>query len=172
MEGGVGQVLGVDEGGDHGAPGGIDHGRIGADARMAQLLDPGFKLLPAPKVAEDPLKFKDGKRYRARRAAGLCGACGKVKSTTSRCPHCAAALSRARYDTDDSGLGGRGVWGQPPATLGDIAAELGVADGDMRIRYKSFQLPPPKPPGKKLAGDPAAQVKELVRLLHEEAKVI
>lgn len=52
------------------------------------------------------------------------------------------------------------------------AAELGIADGDMRIRYKSFQLPPPKPPGKKLAGDPAAQVKELVRLLHEEAKVI
>jgi acetyl-CoA carboxylase carboxyl transferase subunit beta len=39
------------------------HGRIGADARMAQLLDPGFKLLPAPKVAEDPLKFKDSKRY-------------------------------------------------------------------------------------------------------------
>ena len=39
------------------------HGRIGADARMAQLLDPGFKLLPAPKVAEDPLKFKDSKKY-------------------------------------------------------------------------------------------------------------
>ncbi len=39
------------------------HGRIGADARMAQLLDPGFTLLPAPKVAEDPLKFKDSKKY-------------------------------------------------------------------------------------------------------------
>ena len=39
------------------------HGRIGADARMAQLLDPGFKLLHAPKVAEDPLKFKDSKKY-------------------------------------------------------------------------------------------------------------
>jgi acetyl-CoA carboxylase carboxyl transferase subunit beta len=39
------------------------HGRIGADARLAQLLDPGFTLLPAPVVREDPLKFRDSKRY-------------------------------------------------------------------------------------------------------------
>ena len=39
------------------------HGRIGADARLAQLLDPGFTVLPAPRVKEDPLKFRDSKRY-------------------------------------------------------------------------------------------------------------
>ena len=39
------------------------HGRIGADARFAQLLDEGFKILPSPKVAEDPLKFRDSKKY-------------------------------------------------------------------------------------------------------------
>jgi len=39
------------------------HGRIGADARLAQLLDPGFSVLPAPKVKEDPLKFRDSKKY-------------------------------------------------------------------------------------------------------------
>ncbi|MDK4805200.1 MAG: acetyl-CoA carboxylase, carboxyltransferase subunit beta [Novosphingobium aromaticivorans] len=39
------------------------HGRIGADARLAQLMDPGFTLLPAPKVKEDPLKFRDTKKY-------------------------------------------------------------------------------------------------------------
>jgi acetyl-CoA carboxylase carboxyl transferase subunit beta len=39
------------------------HGRIGADARLAQLLDEGFTLLPSPKVKEDPLKFKDSKKY-------------------------------------------------------------------------------------------------------------
>jgi acetyl-CoA carboxylase carboxyl transferase subunit beta len=39
------------------------HGRIGADERMEQLLDPGFELLEAPKVKEDPLKFRDSKRY-------------------------------------------------------------------------------------------------------------
>ncbi len=39
------------------------HGRIGADARLALLLDPEFDLLPQPKVEEDPLKFKDTKKY-------------------------------------------------------------------------------------------------------------
>jgi len=39
------------------------HGRISADQRLAQLLDAGFTLLPAPRVAEDPLKFRDTKRY-------------------------------------------------------------------------------------------------------------
>ena len=45
------------------------HGRIGADARFAQLLDPGFEVLPGPKVKEDPLKFRDQKKYRDRIAA-------------------------------------------------------------------------------------------------------
>ena len=39
------------------------HGRIGADTRLAQLLDPGYELLPEPEVREDPLKFRDSKRY-------------------------------------------------------------------------------------------------------------
>ncbi len=40
------------------------HGRIGADARLDQILDDGaMELLPAPEVTEDPLKFKDSKRY-------------------------------------------------------------------------------------------------------------
>lgn len=39
------------------------HGRIGADARLALLLDPGFEVLPLPKVTEDPLQFKDTKKY-------------------------------------------------------------------------------------------------------------
>ncbi|HQV03698.1 MULTISPECIES: acetyl-CoA carboxylase, carboxyltransferase subunit beta [unclassified Novosphingobium] len=39
------------------------HGRIGADARFAQLLDEGFTVLDTPKVKEDPLKFKDQKKY-------------------------------------------------------------------------------------------------------------
>ncbi len=39
------------------------HGRIGADARFAQLLDEGFTILDSPKVKEDPLKFKDSKKY-------------------------------------------------------------------------------------------------------------
>ena len=50
--------------------------------------------------------------------------------------------------------------------------DVGSGDGDQKIRYKNFQLPPPKQAGKKIAGDPATQAKELVRMLHEEAKVV
>jgi acetyl-CoA carboxylase carboxyl transferase subunit beta len=40
------------------------HGRIGPDARFDQLFDNGvFTLLPSPQVREDPLKFRDTKRY-------------------------------------------------------------------------------------------------------------
>ena len=63
------------------------HGRIGADARFAQLLDAGFSVLPTPKVKEDPLKFRDQKKYpdrlKAARAANphpdaLTNALGKI----------------------------------------------------------------------------------------------
>jgi acetyl-CoA carboxylase carboxyl transferase subunit beta len=39
------------------------HGRIGADARFAQVLDPGFTVLPAVSVPENPLNFRDSKKY-------------------------------------------------------------------------------------------------------------
>ncbi|MDZ7895119.1 MAG: acetyl-CoA carboxylase, carboxyltransferase subunit beta [Sphingobium sp.] len=40
------------------------HGRIGPKDRFEQLLDEGTaRILPTPKVAEDPLKFRDQKRY-------------------------------------------------------------------------------------------------------------
>ena len=39
------------------------HGRIGANARFAQLLDEGFTVLETPRVKEDPLKFRDSKKY-------------------------------------------------------------------------------------------------------------
>jgi electron transfer flavoprotein beta subunit len=52
------------------------------------------------------------------------------------------------------------------------AADVGTSESDQKIRYKNYQLPPPKAAGKKIAGDPATQAKELVRLLHEEAKII
>jgi acetyl-CoA carboxylase carboxyl transferase subunit beta len=39
------------------------HGRIGADVRLEQVLDPGYEFLRMPEVAEDPLKFRDSKKY-------------------------------------------------------------------------------------------------------------
>ncbi len=39
------------------------HGRIGADTRIAMLMDDGYSILPQPEVKEDPLRFRDSKRY-------------------------------------------------------------------------------------------------------------
>ncbi|GAA4643531.1 acetyl-CoA carboxylase, carboxyltransferase subunit beta [Pontixanthobacter gangjinensis] len=39
------------------------HGRIGADERLSQILDMSFDLLEQPEVKEDPLKFRDQKKY-------------------------------------------------------------------------------------------------------------
>ena len=40
------------------------HGRIGPKARFEQIFDGGrYKRLPTPTVREDPLKFRDSKRY-------------------------------------------------------------------------------------------------------------
>ena len=64
------------------------HGRIGASERFAQILDAGSaKVLPTPQVKEDPLKFRDTKKYtdriKAARAStgdhdALINACGTV----------------------------------------------------------------------------------------------
>lgn len=51
-------------------------------------------------------------------------------------------------------------------------ADVGVSSSQLKTRLKDFQLPPEKPAVKMLSGDPAAQAKELVRLLMEEAKVL
>jgi acetyl-CoA carboxylase carboxyl transferase subunit beta len=39
------------------------HDRIGPRARLNLVLDPGYTILPPPQVREDPLKFRDSKRY-------------------------------------------------------------------------------------------------------------
>ena len=39
------------------------HGRISADERLRQLLDAGYEVLEQPEVREDPLKFRDSKKY-------------------------------------------------------------------------------------------------------------
>jgi electron transfer flavoprotein beta subunit len=53
------------------------------------------------------------------------------------------------------------------AALGLDAAALAP-----KVKVIGLSLPPDRPPVKMIQGDPAAQAKELLRLLHEEAKVI
>jgi len=58
---------------------------------------------------------------------------------------------------------------KPVETL-KISAEKG--DAQPKVVASNFRLPPEKAPGRMISGDAAAQVKELVRALREEAKVI
>ena len=51
-------------------------------------------------------------------------------------------------------------------------ADLGLGSETAALKESAYQLPPERSAGKKLAGDAAAQVKDLVRMLREEAKVI
>jgi electron transfer flavoprotein beta subunit len=60
-----------------------------------------------------------------------------------------------------------------PLQVMDLKA-LGLDAGAVtaRARVVRLELPPPRPQVRMVEGDPATQAKELVRLLHEEAKVI
>lgn len=52
------------------------------------------------------------------------------------------------------------------------AGDLGVGELAAKVKITKYSLPAARSAGKVLKGDLAANVKELVRLLHEEAKVI
>ncbi|MDB5711136.1 MAG: acetyl-CoA carboxyl transferase [Sphingomonas bacterium] len=62
---GCGQMVFVKELEDnlHVCPHCDHHERIGPLLRFEQIFDPGYTIVPLPKVPDDPLKFRDTKRY-------------------------------------------------------------------------------------------------------------
>ncbi len=63
------------------------HGRVGAQARFEALFDDGeWKDLPAPEVKEDPLKFRDSKKYtdRLKAARGNTGEYDAMQSARGK----------------------------------------------------------------------------------------
>jgi electron transfer flavoprotein beta subunit len=66
-----------------------------------------------------------------------------------------------------------GIMKAKKKTIKELTLEAtGASSGDVRIRFKNFQMPPEKPAVKMLSGDLAEQAKTLTQLLREEAKVI
>jgi electron transfer flavoprotein beta subunit len=61
---------------------------------------------------------------------------------------------------------------KPVQTLDAAALGLDAAAVAPKVRVRALELPPARPPVRMIEGDPDTQAKELVRLLHEEAKVI
>jgi len=61
----------------------------------------------------------------------------------------------------------------PEWTLADLGVDpASVAPDAAAVRFVEFTMPPPRPAGRILDGEPADTARELVRLLREEAKVI
>ena len=61
---------------------------------------------------------------------------------------------------------------KPLSVLDAAALGLDAAALAPKLRVSRLELPPPRPPVRMIQGDPETQAKELVRVLHEEAKVI
>lgn len=102
------------------------HGRIGADRRLAQLLDPGFALLPAPVVREDPLKFRDTKRYTDR-----------IKAARAANPHTDAFTAAAGTIDGKRAVVGVQDFGFMGGSMGMAVGNAFIAAIDYAIREKS-----------------------------------
>lgn len=69
----------------------------------------------------------------------------------------------------------KGIMGAKKKPIKDMkAADLGIDPAALAPKLETVKLDPPpaRPPGKLIPGDAVTATKELVRLLHEEAKVI
>jgi electron transfer flavoprotein beta subunit len=76
-------------------------------------------------------------------------------------------LNEPRYPTL------KGIMGAKKKEIKDMkAADLGLAPDPPALSVLKLEALPPRPPGRIIQGEPAEAVKELVRALREEAKVI
>jgi electron transfer flavoprotein beta subunit len=137
---------------------GVDNGQV--PAVVAELLD-----LPQVSVVVK-LDVQDGK-FRAERE--IEGAREVVEGSLPAVITAQKGLNTPRY----AAL--KGIMAAKKKQI-DVRKldSLGLSADDLqpRLAVQQTTLPPPRPPGKILTGDASATVPELVKLLHEEAKVI
>jgi electron transfer flavoprotein beta subunit len=80
---------------------------------------------------------------------------------------CQKGLNEPRYPTL------KGIMGAKRKEIRELrAADLGLGSATAQLRVLTLEALPPRPPGRIIQGDVASAVKELVRALREEAKVI
>jgi electron transfer flavoprotein beta subunit len=80
---------------------------------------------------------------------------------------CQKGLNEPRYPTL------KGIMGAKKKEIKDVkAGDLGLGAPERQLSLVALEALPPRPPGRVIPGDVAAAVKELVRALREEAKVI
>ncbi len=99
-----------------------DHGRIGADCRLGQVLDDGYEVLPSPVVKEDPLKFKDSKRYTDR-----------LKAARNSAPHPDALTNAAGTIKGRKAVVGVQDFGFMGGSMGMAVGEAFIAGVDRAV---------------------------------------
>ncbi|WP_144095488.1 acetyl-CoA carboxylase, carboxyltransferase subunit beta [Croceicoccus sediminis] len=99
-----------------------DHGRIGADCRLGQVLDAGYEILPSPTVKEDPLKFKDSKRYTDR-----------LKTARNNAPHPDALTNAAGSIEGRKAVVGVQDFGFMGGSMGMAVGEAFIAGVDRAV---------------------------------------
>ncbi len=137
---------------------GVDNGQV--PAVVAELLD-----LPQVSVVVK-LELIDGKFHAEREIEG---AREKVEGSLPAVLTAQKDLNTPRYASLKGIMAAKKktITVRPVASLGLTPQEL-----QPRLSTEEITLPPSRPPGKILTGDIAETVPELVRLLHEEAKII
>lgn len=137
---------------------------IDDDASQVHLLLAGELSLPA---ATNVLAFAcDGQKVRIEREVG--GGAREVVEMTVPCVVAAAkGLNTPRYASM------MGIMKAKKMEIRKVAlAETGIDESQNKVRLLKLSAPAEKPQGRVIPGEPADAVRELVRLLREEAKVL
>lgn len=137
---------------------GVDNGQV--PAVVAELL----QLAQASVVTK--LQIQDGK-FRAER--DIEGAREIIEGTLPAVITAQKGLNNPRYASL------KGIMAAKKKTIqARTVQSLGLSPEDLepRVAVQRVTLPPPRPPGKILTGDVSETVPKLVKLLHEEAKII
>jgi electron transfer flavoprotein beta subunit len=137
---------------------GVDNGQVGSV--VAEQLN-----LPQASVVTK-LDIQD-KSFRAER--DIEGACEVIEGNLPAVITAQKGLNVPRY----ASLKGIMAAKKKQITVQTVAS-LGLSEEDLkpRIAVEQITLPPTRPPGKILKGDVSETVPQLVKLLHEEAKII
>ncbi|MFO1519309.1 MAG: electron transfer flavoprotein subunit beta/FixA family protein [bacterium] len=140
-------------------------GKQAIDGDAGQVAQAVAEFLGWPQVMIlEKIDFVDGKAIATRRVAG--GAKEIYDVALPALFGCEKGLNTPRY----ASLPGIMKAKTKPVQPLKLSALKG--DATPKVAWSNFRLPPEKAPGKILQGEPEQQVKDLFRLLREEAKVI
>ncbi len=140
-------------------------GKQSIDGDMGQVSQAIAEFLDWPQVTIlEKIDFIPGKAVATRRVSG--GAKEIYEVELPALFACEKGLNTPRYASLPNIMKAK----TKPIQNLKISALKG--DATPKVTYSNYRLPPEKAPGKVIQGEPEVAVKELVKLLREEAKVI